>query len=170
VGVFCRNGFKLGRKVDECKPLPHVHVDAIQYPNHLLLIFPNNAGVLDLDGVGGRHGGGEGAGLHGATNEQGLILVHLSAQRKRFLWSRGCIKGLFRGSVRGIRGYQGLCRVLCMLETTQVELKSRRAQAPAYEVSAEVEVVDGDGGRHTRRQRDRRTGPHQTSAQNGLDD
>jgi len=28
---------------------------------------------------------------------QGLTLVHFSAQRKRILWDRGCIKGLFRG-------------------------------------------------------------------------
>jgi hypothetical protein len=28
---------------------------------------------------------------------QGITLVHFSAQRKRFLWDRGCIKGLLRG-------------------------------------------------------------------------
>jgi hypothetical protein len=28
---------------------------------------------------------------------QGLTLVCLSAQRKRFLWNRGCNYGLFRG-------------------------------------------------------------------------
>jgi len=28
---------------------------------------------------------------------QGRTLVHYSAQRKRFLWDRGCIYGLFRG-------------------------------------------------------------------------
>jgi len=27
---------------------------------------------------------------------QGLKLVHFSAQRKRFLWERGCISGLYR--------------------------------------------------------------------------
>jgi len=31
------------------------------------------------------------------TSQQGLTLVHLSAQRKRFLWYRGCFEGLFRG-------------------------------------------------------------------------
>jgi len=28
---------------------------------------------------------------------QGLTPVHFSAQRKRFLWDRGCIPGWFRG-------------------------------------------------------------------------
>ena len=36
---------------------------------------------------------------------QELTLVHFSAQRKRFLWSRGCIQGLCRGCVEGVRGY-----------------------------------------------------------------
>ena len=29
---------------------------------------------------------------------QGLTLVHFSAQRKRFLWSKGCIYALFSGA------------------------------------------------------------------------
>jgi hypothetical protein len=33
---------------------------------------------------------------------QGLTLVHCSAQRKRFVWNRGCIMGLFRGCLRGV--------------------------------------------------------------------
>jgi hypothetical protein len=32
-----------------------------------------------------------------STVSQGLTLVHFSAQRKRFLWDRGCTYGLFRG-------------------------------------------------------------------------
>ena len=35
---------------------------------------------------------------------QGLTLVHFSAQRKRFLWVRGCISGLSRGCLGGVRG------------------------------------------------------------------
>ena len=36
---------------------------------------------------------------------QGLTLVQFSAQRKRFLWGRGCIQGLSRESEVGVRGY-----------------------------------------------------------------
>ena len=36
---------------------------------------------------------------------QGLTLVHCSAQRKRFLWDRGCIRGLFVGYLGGVVGY-----------------------------------------------------------------
>jgi hypothetical protein len=36
------------------------------------------------------------------TSYQGLTLVHFSAQRKRFLWDRGCIEGLFRGYFAGV--------------------------------------------------------------------
>jgi len=32
-----------------------------------------------------------------AAQNQGLTLVHFSAQRKHFLWDRGCVQGLFRG-------------------------------------------------------------------------
>ena len=31
------------------------------------------------------------------SSDQGLTLVHFSAERKRFLWDRECIEGLFRG-------------------------------------------------------------------------
>jgi len=34
--------------------------------------------------------------------QQGLTLVHFSAQRKRFLWDGGCIWRLFRGCVWGL--------------------------------------------------------------------
>jgi len=34
--------------------------------------------------------------------KQGLTLLHFSAQLKRFLWDRGCIQGLFRGSFAGV--------------------------------------------------------------------
>jgi hypothetical protein len=40
-----------------------------------------------------------------AAEVQGLTLVHLSAQRKHFLWARGCIQGLFRGCIAGFNGY-----------------------------------------------------------------
>jgi hypothetical protein len=35
---------------------------------------------------------------------QGLTLVHFSAQRKRIRWDRGCVQGLFRGCLVGVRG------------------------------------------------------------------
>ena len=31
------------------------------------------------------------------AQRQGLTLVESSAQRKRFLWNRGCVWGLFKG-------------------------------------------------------------------------
>jgi hypothetical protein len=37
--------------------------------------------------------------------DQGLTLIHSSAQRKRFLWDRGCVEGLFRGIIAGFKGY-----------------------------------------------------------------
>jgi len=39
-----------------------------------------------------------GRGLHSST-------VHFSAQCKRFLWDRRCIRGLFMGCLGGITGY-----------------------------------------------------------------
>jgi hypothetical protein len=56
--------------------------------------------------------------LHGIQKElhhaveyggQGLTLVHYLAQRKRFLWARGCICGLdrgYEGVSGGFRGFQ----------------------------------------------------------------
>ena len=63
---------------------------------------------------------------------QGRTLVHFSAQRKRFLWDRGCIQGFLRGCVGGVRGYHGTFRVCFVSETAQVELKWARVQAPAF--------------------------------------
>ena len=60
--------------------------------------------------------------VHGGLPErqhgrQELTLVHLSAQRKRFLLDRGRVYGLFRGRLgaykgvlRGITGYYGVLR------------------------------------------------------------
>jgi hypothetical protein len=57
---------------------------------------------------------------------QGLTLVHFSAQRERFLWGRGCMYGLLRGCLGGVRGHEGGCRVYFMSETAQAELKCGR--------------------------------------------
>jgi len=46
-----------------------------------------------------------------AAEEQGVTLVHFSAQRKRFLWDRGWIWELFRMCLGGVRGYHGIYRV-----------------------------------------------------------
>ena len=35
-----------------------------------------------------------------AGDRQGLTFVHCSAQRKRCLWDRGCMQGLFKGVFR----------------------------------------------------------------------
>ena len=40
-----------------------------------------------------------------AAVDHGLTLVHFSAQRKRFLWDRGCIYGLPWGCLGCVRGY-----------------------------------------------------------------
>ena len=79
-----------------------------------------------------------------ATFNQGLTLVHFSAQLERFLWDRGCAQGVFgaclRGVLWGFRGYlgvvQGVFRGLggirgCaegvfVSEIAQVELSSER--------------------------------------------
>jgi hypothetical protein len=38
-------------------------------------------------------------------NDQGLTLVHFSAQRERFLWDRGYLGvGVFRGYLVGVQG------------------------------------------------------------------
>jgi len=42
---------------------------------------------------------------------QGLSLVHVSAQRKRLLWVRGCIQGMFRVCLGAVTGYQGVFRL-----------------------------------------------------------
>ena len=39
---------------------------------------------------------------------QGLTLVHFSVQRKRFVWDRGCIEGLFTGHFAGVRRCRGV--------------------------------------------------------------
>jgi hypothetical protein len=50
--------------------------------------------------------------------------------------------GLFTGCLGGIRGYQGVSRVIFVSETAQVELKSGRVQAPAWsECTASVSVA-----------------------------
>jgi len=64
--------------------------------------------------------------VHRTPPDQGLTLVHFSAQLERFLWDRGGIQGLFKGSSGVIRGYRRVCRVYFVSETAQVELKIRR--------------------------------------------
>ena len=59
-----------------------------------------------------------------AATEQGLTLVHFSAQRKRFMWDTGCMEGLFWGWLQGGRGYWEVFRVYFVSGTAQVELKS----------------------------------------------
>jgi hypothetical protein len=90
-----------------------------------------------------------------AAAGQGLTLVHFSAQRKRFLWNKGAIRG-YQGVVQGVLeviflaefkrfllnsgcnqglsmgcsgstvGYYGVFRVYFVSETAQVELNSGR--------------------------------------------
>ena len=53
-----------------------------------------------------------------AADDQGLTLVHFSAQLERFVWDRGCAEGLCNpcsGGVRGSLGCFRVCRVfLCV--------------------------------------------------------
>jgi len=42
------------------------------------------------------------------ASDQGLTLVHFSAQRERFLWNRGCVERLFRGCSWGDMGCHGV--------------------------------------------------------------
>ena len=62
-----------------------------------------------------------------AASAQRITLVHFSAQRKRFLWDRGALRG-YAGGVgevsRGIKQYQGVFRVYFVSATAQVELRS----------------------------------------------
>ena len=44
-------------------------------------------------------------------SHQRLTLVQISAQRKRFLWDRGCIQRLLLGCLGGVKGYCGVFRV-----------------------------------------------------------
>ena len=46
-----------------------------------------------------------------ASSVQGLTLVHVSAQLKRFLWDQGCVQGMFERGLEGMRG--GLGCILC---------------------------------------------------------
>ena len=64
---------------------------------------------------GGRHPAGHRrvpGGGRAARGGQGLTLVHVSAQRGRFVWDRGCI--------------EGVSMVYFVSETGHVELKSGR--------------------------------------------
>jgi hypothetical protein len=64
----------------------------------------------------------------------GVTLAHYSAQPKRFLWDRGCVKGVFRGCLRG--AMPGVVKVwlggVFLSDTAQVELRRGRVQAPAW--------------------------------------
>jgi len=64
------------------------------------------------------------------AHHQGLALVQFSVQRiKRFEWDRGCIEGVFRGCLGGVRGCQwcqAVSRVYFRSETAHVELESGR--------------------------------------------
>jgi hypothetical protein len=61
-----------------------------------------------------------------AAARQGLTLVVISSQHKRFRWDKGCIKRLFRGCSGGVRNYEVVIRVYFVSELAQVELKSGR--------------------------------------------
>ena len=73
---------------------------------------------------------------------QGLTLVHFAAQRKCFLWDREYIWGLFRGRLRGTRGYYGVFRVCFVSETSQVELKTGQLRAPAASAGSSAAALD----------------------------
>ena len=63
------------------------------------------------------------------TVNQGLALVHFSAEFQRILWDRGAFRGCL-GGVKvvsgGIKEYHGVLRVYILSGTAQVELRSGR--------------------------------------------
>ena len=70
--------------MDECEPLVHGrHPPTPDYGDS----GRGGSGHGTGGGGGGKGKGGHAGGGHG----QGRTLVHFSAQRKRFLWNRGCI-------------------------------------------------------------------------------
>ena len=54
------------------------------------------------------------------TLHQGLTLFHFSAQRRRLLWDRVCIQGVFRWCLGGFMGYQGVFWVFFVPETARL--------------------------------------------------
>jgi hypothetical protein len=58
-----------------------------------------------LEFVAGSHRWGAAFNPIRFADGQGLTLVHVSAKRKRFLWDRGYIQGLFMGCLGRFRGF-----------------------------------------------------------------
>ena len=81
--------------MDECKPLPPRRSNSVAGT-------VNSAMTPGVDACR-------------AAAYQGLTLVHFSAQRKLFLWDRGCDLGLFRGVFTGCQGVvAGVQGVFCL--------------------------------------------------------
>ena len=104
---------KLSSNVNEWKPLPLLLL------HHALLFLVE---LLHVAGLLAAHahvthlhrGGVVALERPGHAVEHGLTLVPNSDQLEQFVWDRGCIKGVFRGCLGGVRVYQGVCRVtLC---------------------------------------------------------
>jgi hypothetical protein len=89
----------MSRKVDECKPLPST-LHAAAAAAMLFMSSAVRSGAI-LSSTGGRWP----PSMASRAATQGLTLVHLSALIERILWNRGCIEGLFRGCLGGVRGY-----------------------------------------------------------------
>jgi hypothetical protein len=73
----------------------------ISAPNLPFLIPDSRPLPYDTDGLLVAGQGQDGK----SSSNQGLTLLHFSAQRKRFLRDRGCVLGLCRGCFEGGRGY-----------------------------------------------------------------
>jgi len=61
-------------------------------------------------------------GVEGRSSHSSTFRLNVSA----FLWDRGCIWGIFRGGLGGVRGYQGVYMMNFVSETAQVEMESER--------------------------------------------
>ena len=61
-----------------------------------------------------------------AAGNQGLTLVHFSAQLECFERDRGCAYGLCSPCEGGVRGCLVCVGCFCVSDTAQVELKSER--------------------------------------------
>ena len=60
------------------------------------------------------------------TRQQGLTLVHFSAQLERSVWDRGCAQGLCSPCQGGVRRCLGCVGCFLVSDTAQVELRSGR--------------------------------------------
>ena len=101
--------------MDECKPLPvsiplsstsmMLEMTSASFVSQLNSLAADRAGCCQLEVQMIQRS---------PAARQGLTLVNYSAQRKHFIWARGCIQGPYRGCIAGVYGIRGcLGCILC---------------------------------------------------------